>query len=207
MAYDHDIRDASGKLFRFQAHQFRHTVGTRLINLGVPHHIIQRKGPEMTSRYAHIHDSTMKDKLSEYLKGTLIDVTGKVVLEDGMNDSADLQWFTRSVLAQALTNGYCAIPIVPGPCPHPNACLNCAHFRTDAMFLEVHRAELHETERVIAKADANGWCEQSEMNERTRRPGHESPPGLPSCTAPGAETCHRPLQRDTSSASNATPAR
>ena len=52
-----------------------------MINLGVPHHIIQRylghKGPEMTSRYAHIHDVTMQDKLSEYLKGTLIDVTGK----------------------------------------------------------------------------------------------------------------------------------
>jgi integrase/recombinase XerD len=172
LAYDHDIRDASGKLFRFQAHQFRHTVGTRMINLGVPHHIIQRylghKGPEMTSRYAHIHDVTMQDKLSEYLKGTLIDVTGKAIPEDGMNDSADLQWFTRSVLAQALTNGYCAIPIVAGPCPHPNACLNCAHFRTDATFLEVHRAELHETERVIAKADANGWVRQSEMNERKR---------------------------------------
>ena len=105
-----------------------------MINLGVPHHIIQRylghKGPEMTSRYAHIHDATMKDKLSEYLKGTLIDVSGNVVTEDGVNDTADLQWFTRSVLAQALTNGYCAIPIVAGPCPHPNACLNCANFRT-----------------------------------------------------------------------------
>jgi integrase/recombinase XerD len=172
LAYDHDIRGANGQLFRFQAHQFRHTVGTRMVNLGVPHHIIQRylghRGPEMTSRYAHIHDSTMKDKLSEYLKGTLIDVSGKAVAEDGVNDTADLQWFTRSVLAQALTNGYCAIPIVAGPCPHPNACLNCAHFRTDATFLEVHRAELHETERVIAKADANGWVRQSEMNARKR---------------------------------------
>jgi integrase/recombinase XerD len=172
LAYDHDIRGADGKLFRFQAHQFRHTVGTRMVNLGVPHHIIQRylghKGPEMTSRYAHIHDATMKDKLSEYLKGTLIDVSGKVVAEDGVNDTADLQWFTRSVLAQAMTNGYCAIPIVAGPCPHPNACLNCAHFRTDATFLDVHRAELHETERVIAKADANGWVRQSEMNARKR---------------------------------------
>jgi hypothetical protein len=53
-------------------------------------------------------------------------------------------------------------------CPHPNACLNGAHFRTDATFLEVHRAELHETERVIAKADANGWVRQSEMNARKR---------------------------------------
>jgi hypothetical protein len=73
----------------------------------------------------------------------------KAVAEDGVNDTADLQWFTRSVMAQALTNGYCAIPIVAGPCPHPNACLNCAHFRTDATFLEVHRAELNETERVL----------------------------------------------------------
>jgi len=75
LAYNHEIRDGSGKLFRFQSHQFRHTVGTRMINLGVPHHIIQRYlghlGPEMTSRYAHIHHATMKEKLSEYLQGTL----------------------------------------------------------------------------------------------------------------------------------------
>jgi site-specific recombinase XerD len=36
LAYTHQIKDASGKLFRFQSHQFRHTVGTRMINLGVP---------------------------------------------------------------------------------------------------------------------------------------------------------------------------
>jgi integrase len=42
LAHDHDIRDATGKLFRFQSHQFRHTVRTRMINPGVPHHIIQR---------------------------------------------------------------------------------------------------------------------------------------------------------------------
>jgi len=172
LAYKHEIRDANGKLFRFQSHQFRHTVGTRMINLGVPHHIIQRYlghlGPEMTSRYAHIHDATMKEKLSEYLQGTLVDVTGKTVPENGPLDTGDLQWFTRNVLAQALTNGYCAIPVVAGPCPHPNACLNCAHFRTDVGFLEIHKAELRDTERVIAKANANGWVRQIEMNERKR---------------------------------------
>ena len=172
LAYTHQIRDTTGKLFRFQSHQFRHTVGTRMINLGVPHHIIQRylghKGPEMTSRYAHIHDSTMREKLSEYLAGTLVDISGKKVVENTANDTAELQWFTRNVLAQALTNGYCAIPTIAGPCPHPNACLNCAHFRTDITFLDVHRAELHETERVIAKADANGWVRQCEMNQSKR---------------------------------------
>jgi hypothetical protein len=61
------------------------------------------------------------------------------------------------------------IPVVAGPCPHPNACLNCAHFRTDISFLEVHKAELRETERVIAKANENGWVRQIEMNERKRK--------------------------------------
>jgi len=172
LAYDHQIRDVSGKLFRFQSHQFRHTVGTRMVNLGVPHHFIQRYlghlGPEMTSRYAHIHDSTMREKLSEYLQGTLVDVTGKVVPEEGPLDTGDLRWFTRNVLAQALPNGYCAIPVIAGPCPHPNACLNCAHFRTDASFLDVHKAELRDTERVITKANANGWTRQIEMNEQKR---------------------------------------
>jgi len=46
--------------------------------------------------------------------------------------------------------------------------LNCAHFRTDISFLETHKAELRETERVIAKASANGWARQIEMNERNR---------------------------------------
>jgi integrase len=171
LAYDHQVRDATGKLFRFQSHQFRHTVGTRMINLGVPHHFIQRYlghlGPEMTNRYAHIHDSTMREKLSEYLQGTLVDVTGKAVPE-GPLDTSDLRWFTRNVMAQALPNGYCAIPVVAGPCPHPNACLSCAHFRTDASFLDVHKAELRDTERVITKANANGWTRQIEMNERKR---------------------------------------
>ena len=172
LAYDRQIRDATGKLFRFQSHQFRHTVGTRMINLGVPHHFIQRYlghlGPEMTSRYAHIHDATMREKLSEYLQGTLVDITGRVIPQDGPADTGDLRWFTRNVLAQALTNGYCAIPVVAGPCPHPNACLNCAHFRTDGSFVDVHKAELRETERVIEKAKANGWTRQVEMNEQKR---------------------------------------
>jgi len=37
--------------------------------------------PEMTSRYAHIHDATMKEKLSEYLQGTSVGLTGKAVPE------------------------------------------------------------------------------------------------------------------------------
>jgi len=168
----HDIRDASGKFFLFQAHRFRHTVGTRMINLGVPQHIIQRylghSTPEMTSRYAHIHDETMRQKLTDFLSSRVVDVLGSVVTMRPDVDVADLQWFSRNILAQALPNGYCAIPLAAGPCPHPNACLTCTHFRTDASFLSIHKAELVETERVLQKAEANGWVRQTEVNTRKR---------------------------------------
>src|SRR5260370_34364795 len=117
----------------------------------------------MTTRYAHIHDATMRENLSEYLQGTLVDVTGKVVPEEVPLDTGDLRWFTRNVLAQALPNGYCAIPVVAGPCPHPNACLYCAHFRTDGNFLDPHTAQLRETKRVLAKAHTSAWTRQAQM--------------------------------------------
>ena len=60
LAYEKNICDSSGNLWRFQLHQFRHTVGTSMINKGVPQYIIQRylghESPEMTQTYAHIHD-------------------------------------------------------------------------------------------------------------------------------------------------------
>ena len=37
-----DVRDETGQPVRVHAHQFRHTVGTRLINAGVPQHVIQK---------------------------------------------------------------------------------------------------------------------------------------------------------------------
>ncbi|MDS6149319.1 tranposase B [Staphylococcus aureus subsp. aureus SA8601] len=56
--------DKSGEIYRFHAHAFRHTVGTRMINNGMPQHIVQKflghESPEMTSRYAHIFDETTK---------------------------------------------------------------------------------------------------------------------------------------------------
>jgi integrase len=172
LAREQDIRDSTGRLFRFQSHQFRHTVGTRMINFGVPQHIIQRylghKSPEMTSRYAHIHDQTMKEKLAAFLNARVVDVNGRVAEQRSLVDSADLQWFSRNILAQALPNGYCAIPAAAGPCPHPNACLTCPHFRTDVSFIQIHRAELAETERVLATAQAHGWLRQMEMNERKK---------------------------------------
>jgi integrase len=169
LAYQKQICDGSGHLYRFQSHQFRHTLATRMINNGVPIQIIQRYlGHEslvMTQRYAEIYDQTLKEEFAKF-RGKVVDVVGKVIEQEGSINSLDMQWFKKNILAQSLPNGYCALPVVAGTCPHANACLTCVHFRTDASFLRQHQAQLQETQQLIQVARQNGWQRQAEMNEK-----------------------------------------
>jgi integrase len=52
-----DLRDQAGEPVRVTGHQFRHTLGTRLINSGVPQHVVQKllghASPGMTGHYAN----------------------------------------------------------------------------------------------------------------------------------------------------------
>ena len=148
LAVKHLIKGPGGKIWHFQLHQFRHTVGTQMINSGVPAHIVQRylkhTSSEMTMSYAHLHDRTMKAEFAKF-QGKLVDITGHIVADEQAIDiPADLKWLKRNVLAQALPNGYCGLPIQQGGCPHANACLSCSHFRTTGQFLNQHKQQLNE---------------------------------------------------------------
>jgi integrase/recombinase XerD len=172
LAEDHNIRDSSGNLWHFLPHQFRHTVGTRMINNGVPQHIIQRylghESPNMTAVYAHIHDQTMKEEIAKF-QGKIVNISGQVVEPNNLEaDVADLQWFKRNIQAQSLPNGSCALPSISQGCPHANACLTCTHFRTTAEYLAEHKQQLEQTNQIIEKAKANGWLRQVEMNEKLK---------------------------------------
>lgn len=169
LAAKHNICDCNGKQWHFQTHQFRHTVGTRMINNGVPQHVVQRylghESPDMTSVYAHIHDKTMKAEIAKF-QGKVVNITGQVVEPNDIQaDTVELQWFKKNIQAQALPNGSCALPTISKGCPHANACLTCTHFRTSTEYLPEHEKELAKTERLIEKAKANGWQRQVEMNE------------------------------------------
>src|SRR5260370_12480137 len=142
-----------------------------MINSDVPQRIVQEcVGHEtagMTARYAHIHDSTMKRKLAEY-RGKVVDITGKVVEGDGPPISSDALWLKRNILAQALTNGVCRLPIQLGECPHANACLTCVHFGTSSKYLAALKEQLVQTDGILETARAHEWTRQVEMNERVR---------------------------------------
>ncbi|WHY31913.1 tyrosine-type recombinase/integrase [Bacillus wiedmannii] len=173
LAYEKNIVDRTGNIFRFHAHAFRHTVGTRMINNGVPQHIVQRflghESPEMTSRYAYIFDETLKLEFSKFQE-TLVTNQGSMI-EDGeftQTNDTDLQWFKKNISAQVLPNGYCRLPVIAGPCPHANACLDCTHFCTSKKFLVQHEEHLAHTKELLSVAKERQWQRQIETNMRVQ---------------------------------------
>jgi integrase len=154
------VRDEAGQPVRVHAHQFRHTVGTRLINAGVPQHVIQKllghASPRMTARYAQIHDSTVRDAFELYCDQR-VNTAGEALPYDPGASTADAEWVKHNLsrIHDSLPNGYCGRP-PQQDCPHPNACLTCPDFQTTPEFLDVHRQHATTNRRLIARADANG---------------------------------------------------
>lgn len=155
-----DLHDEAGQRVWVRAHQFRHTVGTRLINAGVPQHVIQKllghASPRMTARYAQIHDATVRDAFESYC-AQRVNTAGQHLGFDPDALTADAEWAKHNMarIRDSLPNGYCGRPPQQN-CPHPNACLTCPDFQTTPEFLNVHRAQAAANRKLIARAEANG---------------------------------------------------
>jgi hypothetical protein len=151
-------------------HQFRHTFGTRLINSGVPQHVIQRllghASPEMTAVYARLHDTTIRAEFERYCQ-TRVDVQGRLLGFDPEAVTADAEWVKHrlSRASDTLPNGYCGRP-PQQDCPHPNACLTCPDFQTTAEFLPVHQQQAELTRELLGAAESAGRQRQA-ANHRT----------------------------------------
>lgn len=164
-AKEKNICDSSGNVWLFQPHQFRHTVGTNMINNGVPQHIVQRylghESPEMTMVYAHIHDETLRKEIDKYYESRVVNFQGEAIeLEETvLASNGSLDWFKKNVQARALEHGYCARPKVLGDCDIPgfDGCYNCPHWRTNKNFLPVLQDTLERINQVLNKAQSCGW--------------------------------------------------
>jgi integrase-like protein len=155
-----DLRDEAGEPFHITAHRFRHTLGTRLINSGVPQHVVQKllghASPNMTAHYARIHDHTIREAFDAYQQQR-VNTAGEILGFDPDAPTANAEWVKHnpSRICDSLPNGYCGRP-PQQDCPHPNACLTCPDFQTTPEFLDVHRRQATTNRKLIARADANG---------------------------------------------------
>jgi integrase len=154
------LHDEVGQPVTVTGHQFRHTLGTRLINSGVPQHVVQKllghASPHMTAHYARVHDATIREAFDRYQRQR-VNIAGETLGYDPDAPTATAEWVKHNLsrVRDSLPNGYCGRP-PQQDCPHPNACLTCPDFQTTPQFLDIHRRQAATNLHLIARADANG---------------------------------------------------
>jgi integrase len=163
-----DIRDEHGQPVHLTPHQWRHTLGTALINRDVPQHVVQKildhDSPQMTAHYARLSDKTVRE---HWEKARKVSATGQPVRINPDGPLGDAAWAKHhlSRATQALPNGYCQLPMVK-TCPHANSCLTCPMFVTTPEFLPQHHAQRQATLQIITVAQAAGQARLAEMNKQ-----------------------------------------
>ncbi len=105
-----EICDASGRPAHVTAHQFRHTLGTRLINNGVSLDTVRRlldhNSAEMTIRYATIKDQTLRREWDRFQQR--VNVRGELIpLDPTESPLSDAAWAKENLgrAKQTLPNG------------------------------------------------------------------------------------------------------
>lgn len=162
-----DVRDEHGDRVHLTPHQWRHTLGTRLINRDVPQEVVRRildhDTSQMTAHYARLHDDTVRRHWDAARK---VDISGATITSEPGSPLADAAWTGHRLAAatQVLPNGHCALPIQKD-CPHANACLTCPMFLTTATHLPAHREHRAQVIELITRAEAQGRTRVAQMNQ------------------------------------------
>jgi integrase len=165
------ITDAAGHPVKLShTHRFRHTKLTKLAELGLPVHVLQRYAghstPTMSMQYVARRDEHAEQAFLATRKfradGT------RVVFSQQDHDALHL--LDRA--DRFLPNGYCLLPPLQR-CEKGNACLTCGVFVTDDSHLATLQRQLTETSTLIERAtvqfrqrhghpmpDSNVWLAQ-----------------------------------------------
>jgi integrase len=163
-----DVRDEQGRPVHLTPHQWRHTLGTRLINRDVPQEVVRRlldhDSAEMTAHYARLHDTTVRRHWEAARK---VDITGQTVSIDHDPPLSEAAWAKQRLnrATQALPNGFCGLPVQKA-CPHANACLTCPVFLTTVEFLPEHRRHHEQVVKIVSAAERRGQARLAEMNRQ-----------------------------------------
>lgn len=153
----YNIIDPSGIPYHLNFHQFRHTIGTDLLNNGMSMREVMEFLGHESAHSTRLYAKIQNDRFSKaYRKLGFIGV-----VEESLNNIIDEEkkklTEEKRLMAQ-LPDGVCARPIKEKiiNCKKPNACLFCPKFITTPEFLEVHKNHL---ERI--KADKQRYMEDN----------------------------------------------
>jgi integrase len=134
-ALEKNIRDRHSCLYHLQSHQFRHTVGMRLINEDVPLEVIRRlfghHTMRMTQVYARMRAAKVRAALERAaLSRKTVNAAGQVVKGDARANDPEVQLVRKGIRGQTLPIGGCGRLVVLGECNYANKCVTCPMWLT-----------------------------------------------------------------------------
>jgi hypothetical protein len=146
------ITDSAGRRLQLShTHRFRHAKLTRLAELGLPIHVLQRYAGHATPTMS-MHYVAQREEHAEqaFLATAKLKADGSRV-QFSREDHDSLHLFNRA--DRFLPNGWCLLPPLQ-TCDKGNACLTCSVFVTDQTHDAVLARQLRETEELIARSTA-----------------------------------------------------
>ena len=143
------IADSKGRSVRLShTHRFRHTKLTRLAELGLPIHVLQRYAGHATPSMS-MHYIAQREEHAEqaFLATRKLKADGTSVVFS-RDDHDRLHLFDRA--DRFLPHGWCLLPPLQ-TCDKGNACLTCSVFVTDDSHTQTLARQLEETEALIQR--------------------------------------------------------
>jgi hypothetical protein len=143
------ILDSKGRPVRLShTHRFRHTRLTRLAELGLPIHVLQRYAGHATPSMSMHYIAQREEHAEQAFLATVKLRADGTRLTFSQQDHDSLHLLDRA--DRFLPNGWCLLPPLQ-TCDKGNACLTCSVFATDQTHLDALTRQLAETEQLIER--------------------------------------------------------
>ncbi len=171
------LLDPYGNPLRITPHQLRHTYATALVNAGVSlqtlMHLLGHVTMEMSLRYGHLFDSTVREQYEQALDKVkrqyapdmyeLPVVQPKLACTSVVPAASD--WIEVHELKTRLAHGYCLRQVHEQACRYANICENCASFVPMPEARPVFEQQLHDARLLVRDAVARGWDSEVERHK------------------------------------------
>jgi integrase len=147
------ITDSTGRPVRLShTHRFRHTKLTRLAELGLPIHVLQRYAGHATPTMSMYYIAQREEHAELAFLATIKLRADGTRVQFSQNDHDSMHLFQRA--DRILPHGWCLLPPLQ-TCSKGNACLTCSMFTTDETHAVTLRRQLADTEQLITRATAD----------------------------------------------------
>lgn len=158
LAFEREIRDSNGKLYRFRSHHFRHTVATNYVNNGMDPNMIRlmlgHSNMKSIMNYIDLRDSTVINEMSE-----ILEEQNKLI--QNLNEEKSIS----DVDSIELVNGACYKPFTGDECECITKCYSCSMFKFDEKDKEELLKYLERIKENIDYTEKNGFTRMAEINK------------------------------------------